>query len=154
MVPLAASRARLAVALAVASLPLAACSPAATTAAPSSAAPSTVAASTAPATSAPPSAVATSASATPSATASATPKPTPSGYTMAQVKKHAGAASCWSVVDGTVYDLTKWVNRHPGGRGRILSMCGTDGSRLFHGEHGKESRPNKILAGYELGKLS
>lgn len=73
---------------------------------------------------------------------------------MADVKKHADAKSCWSVVNGNVYDLTKWVNRHPGGRARILSMCGKDGTSIYRGEHGKESRPADILAGYKLGKLA
>lgn len=86
----------------------------------------------------------------PSPTAAAT-KP---GYTMAEVKKHATAASCWSVVDGNVYDLTDWVDSHPGGRARILSMCGRDGTAAFRDEHGKEAEPNATLKGYKIGPLA
>lgn len=89
----------------------------------------------------------TSASATPTTTA-------PAALTMAVVKKHASASSCWSVVDGEVFDLTKWISRHPGGAGRILDMCGQDGSAAFHGQHGNSVRVTKILNGYSLGKLS
>lgn len=112
---------------------------------------------------APVSSEATTASATPTPTPSATsasPTPTPapkasaSGYTMAQVRKHGNAASCWTVISGNVYDLTKWVNRHPGGRARILSLCGKDGTAAFRAEHGKEKQPNQVLAGYELGPLA
>ncbi len=112
---------------------------------------------------APVSSEATTASATPTPTLSATsasPTPTPapkasaSGYTMAQVRKHANAASCWTVISGNVYDLTKWVNRHPGGRARILSLCGKDGTAAFRAEHGKEKQPNQVLAGYKLGPLA
>lgn len=112
---------------------------------------------------APVSSEATTASATPTPTPSATsasPTPTPapkasaSGYTMAQVRKHANAASCWTVISGNVYDLTKWVNRHPGGRARILSLCGKDGTAAFRAEHGKEKQPNQVLAGYKLGPLA
>lgn len=112
---------------------------------------------------APVSSEATTASATPTPTPSATsasPTPTPapkasaSGYTMAQVRKHADAASCWTVISGNVYDLTKWVNRHPGGRARILSLCGKDGTAAFRAEHGKEKQPNQVLAGYKLGPLA
>ncbi len=89
-----------------------------------------------------------------SATPSATPSPAgPKVYTMAQVKQHASASSCWSAIDGKVYDLTQWINRHPGGPARILSLCGIDGTAKFHGEHGTESRPNKTLAGFMIGKL-
>jgi cytochrome b involved in lipid metabolism len=91
-----------------------------------------------------------STSATPSATVSSTAKT----YTMTEVKQHASASSCWSAIDGNVYDLTQWIGRHPGGRARILSLCGKDGTSAFHGEHGKESQPNKVLAGFEIGTLS
>lgn len=77
----------------------------------------------------------------------------PTVYSMADVQQHASAASCWSAIDGNVYDLTKWVNRHPGGAARILSLCGVDGTARFHGEHHKESTPNKTLAGFQIGKL-
>ena len=110
---------------------------------------------------APMSSQATTASATPTPTPSATsasptpaPKASVSGYTMAEVRKHANAASCWTVISGNVYDLTKWVNRHPGGRARILSLCGKDGTAAFRAEHGKEKQPNQVLAGYELGPLA
>lgn len=93
-------------------------------------------------------------SASSSATPAASATPTATGYSMAQVKQHAAAASCWSAVDGNVYDLTKWVGGHPGGRARIISMCGIDGTAIFHGEHHKEAAPLKALAGFEIGKLS
>ncbi len=95
-----------------------------------------------------------SATPTPTPTPTATPTASAQGYTMAQVRKHANAASCWTVVSGNVYDLTKWVNRHPGGRARILGLCGKDGTAAFRAEHGHETRPNQILAGYELGPLA
>lgn len=121
-------------------LPLAACSaPAVSTGA--SAPASTTSASLTP------SATATTASA--SASPSASPKPTPTStvksFSMAQVKDHASASSCWSAVDGKVYDLSKWIGRHPGGRARIIAMCGKDGSATFHGEHGKERGPSSDL---------
>ena len=73
---------------------------------------------------------------------------------MAEVKKHASASSCWSVVDGEVFDLTKWIDRHPGGARRILDMCGQDGSAAYHGEHGNSGRTEPASSnGYPLGKL-
>lgn len=87
-----------------------------------------------------------SASSTPAASAAA-------ALSMAEVRKHASASSCWSVVDGEVFDLTKWINRHPGGTRRILDMCGRDGSAAYHGQHGNSGRASQILNGYSLGKL-
>ncbi len=86
----------------------------------------------------------------PSASASASA----SSYTMADVAKHADASSCWSAINGNVYDLTKWVNQHPGGPRVILGLCGKDGTSGFVGQHGGQSRPESILKGFLLGPLS
>ena len=88
-----------------------------------------------------------------SASATATGK-APSTRTMTEVKQHASASSCWSAVDGEVYDLTKWVDRHPGGSKRILAMCGQDGSSDYHSQHGSKGRAATTLDGYSIGKLA
>jgi len=90
---------------------------------------------------------------TPSAVASPAPTATKAGYTMTQVRANNTAANCWSVIDGSVYDLTKWINSHPGGSGAIVSLCGTDGSSSFNARHGGQSSPKSTLAGYLLGPL-
>jgi len=70
------------------------------------------------------------------------------------VAKHADASSCWSAINGNVYDLTKWVNQHPGGPRVILGLCGKDGTSGFVGQHGGQSRPETVLKGFLLGPLS
>jgi cytochrome b involved in lipid metabolism len=81
-------------------------------------------------------------------------QPAQSGYTMAQVAAHSSASSCWAAINGNVYDLTSWVNQHPGGPGAILSLCGTDGSDAFNGQHGGQRRPASELAQFLLGPLN
>lgn len=78
----------------------------------------------------------------------------PSGYTMATVAKHANASSCWSAINGKVYDLTAWINQHPGGPDTILSLCGTNGSAAFNAQHGGQRRPANEMASFLLGTLS
>jgi hypothetical protein len=104
-----------------------------------------------------------SASAAPTASASTTAKPsvTPTAaatvaasYTMAQVSANKSAAKCWSVINGDVYDLTKWINSHPGGAGAILSLCGTDGTQDFNAMHRSQGRPISVLGNYLLGPLA
>jgi hypothetical protein len=96
------------------------------------------------------------ASATPVVTPTPTPTPTPTvaGYTMAQVRANNTARSCWSAIDGFVYDLTRWISSHPGGSGAILFLCGTDGTNAFKGQHENQSRPAIRLDGYKLGPLN
>jgi cytochrome b involved in lipid metabolism len=92
--------------------------------------------------------------ATPAASATPTPVATTAGYTMAQVSANNSAKSCWAVVEGSVYNLTAWINSHPGGSGAILSLCGTEATSSFKGKHGNQSRPAAQLSGYLLGPLA
>ena len=87
--------------------------------------------------------------ATPKASASAT-----AGYTMAQVKANKSATKCWSVINGNVYDLTAWINSHPGGSGSIISLCGIDGTQDFLAMHRNQSKPESRLSSYLLGPLA
>ena len=90
-------------------------------------------------------------SATPSASAAA---PVAAGYTMEKVKANGTSSSCWTVISGNVYDLTKWIGSHPGGSGAITSLCGTDGTSGFMAMHRNQSKPESRLAGYLLGALT
>ena len=92
--------------------------------------------------------------ATPAASATPTPRATTAGYTMAQVSANNSAKSCWAVIEGSVYNLTAWINSHPGGSGAILSLCGTEATSSFKGKHGNQSRPAAQLSGYLLGPLA
>ena len=75
-------------------------------------------------------------------------------YSKSTVAKHNKASNCWTIVDGKVYNLTKFVAKHPGGRKRIVRMCGRDSSRAFHGQHSSGSRANKVvLKRYKIGTL-
>jgi hypothetical protein len=92
---------------------------------------------------------------TPAATASPTPEVTTvSAYTMAKVKENNSATSCWSVINGKVYDLTKWINSHPGGSSAIKGLCGIDGTSSFTAQHRGQGSPASTLAGYLLGPLT
>jgi cytochrome b involved in lipid metabolism len=86
-------------------------------------------------------------------TTTPTPQPTAGGITLATIAKHNSKTSCWSAVNGSVYDLTSWIPNHPGGEQTILSMCGIDGSSGYNGQHGSSSKPARVLGGFKLGIL-
>ncbi len=75
-------------------------------------------------------------------------------YTLAQVATHNDATSCYSVISGKVYDLTAWINLHPGGKQAILSICGIDGTAPFMAQHHGAARQMSILARYYIGNLA
>jgi hypothetical protein len=107
-------------------------------------------AATTPAASAAPATPAMSATPAPSKSA----EPVASGNTMERVKANNTASSCWTVISGNVYDLTKWISSHPGGSGAIRALCGTDGTAEFNSQHRGEGTPTARLAGYLLGPLA
>lgn len=78
---------------------------------------------------------------------------TPAAYTLAQVGTHTSSASCWAAINGSVYDLTDWINQHPGGPNRILTICGTDASAVFSRQHRGEPKPAAALATRKIGPL-
>lgn len=77
-------------------------------------------------------------------------------YTSAEVAAHNTSSSCWTIINGNVYDLTAWIFQHPGGEGAILSICGVDGTQAFEGQHGRprDTRPKQLLAGFKVGTLA
>ncbi len=73
-----------------------------------------------------------------------------------EVAEHDGAASCWMIIDGAVYDLTAYIEVHPANPKTILKYCGQDGSRGFatkdrNRPHSAEAR--KLLEKYRIGAL-
>lgn len=89
----------------------------------------------------------------PSTDPSANTSPGAAGYTMQQVAQHADIGSCWTAINGQVYDLSSWIDRHPGGSEKILELCGTDGSAAFNLQHTGDARPTDELATFRLGPL-
>ncbi|CAE6512738.1 unnamed protein product [Rhizoctonia solani] len=48
-----------------------------------------------------------------------------------EVQKHNTRNSCWVVINGEIYDVTGFLNDHPGGIGPILKAAGSDATRVF-----------------------
>jgi len=45
-------------------------------------------------------------------------------YSMEEVKKHNKYSDLWVVIHGKVYDITKFVEEHPGGSEVLLDVAG------------------------------
>ena len=79
-------------------------------------------------------------------------------YTLAEVQQHNTQEDCWTIISGSVYDLTSYVTRHPGGDD-ILRACGQDGTSLFTqrtDESGNEvgsGTPHSTSAASQLNQL-
>ena len=72
-------------------------------------------------------------------------------YTLEEIARHNTENSCWLVVDRTVYDVTDFISRHPGGVFAILSKAGTDVTSQYrwHSKHAK-----RLWKRYIIGSVS
>ena len=73
-------------------------------------------------------------------------------YTMNQVKKHNKRNDAWVVYKGNVYDITKWIFRHPGGN-IIMKGVGKNIDSLFKQYHTHSSYAKNTMKKYFIGKL-
>ena len=72
-------------------------------------------------------------------------------YSLADVAKHCTPNDCWVVVHGSVYDVTAFVPKHPGGA-LIYVKAGGDCSQLFDSYHPHSA--SRVLDKYIIGALA
>lgn len=70
-------------------------------------------------------------------------------FTMTEVKKHNNKNDCWLVIDGKVYDVTNYIDSHPGGKA-MANFCGQEATAAFNTK-GQKGKPHKPVA-YEVLK--
>ncbi|ETV77217.1 hypothetical protein H257_09104 [Aphanomyces astaci] len=77
-------------------------------------------------------------------------------YTEADVSSHKTADDCWIIIgeDGAkkVYDITKYLDDHPGGPEIVLDLAGKDGNEEFE-DIGHSLDARKVLEKYLIGTL-
>nr|QFG75030.1 MAG: flavin containing amine oxidoreductase [Megaviridae environmental sample] len=72
-------------------------------------------------------------------------------YTMDEIKKHNKRTDAWILLNKKVYNVTSWIDKHPGGD-IILKWIGRDGTKQFNNIHPAYVK-EKILPKYLIGKL-
>lgn len=94
---------------------------------------------------------------TPAASAVALPSPTASktSYTLFEVQQHNTAQDCWQAFYGGVYDLTDYIELHPGGK-NMINYCGQEATAVFEGikkGRGHSDEAKTIMKNYYIGTL-
>lgn len=69
----------------------------------------------------------------------APPKGQQPQYSLSEVAKHNTPEDCWVIVHGSVYDVSSYVPRHPGGA-MIYVKAGGECSQLFDSYHPLRAR--------------
>lgn len=75
-------------------------------------------------------------------------------YDLSKVSGHNSSADCWVAIEGSVYDLTSFISRHPGGSAAIENLCGTDATVAFQSQHAQQSVPRAELQKVLIGSLA
>lgn len=74
-------------------------------------------------------------------------------YTWEEVAEHNTEKSLWVTVRGKVYDISSWVNNHPGGKEILLLAAGRDITYAFDSYHPFTEKPTQVgRAGEREGK--
>ena len=91
-----------------------------------------------------------------------TPQPTPKPtqvcrqpeLTLNDVRSHGDRFDCWYALFDLVYDLTNYIDDHPGGSRRIFQECGTDATSAYSTEHDEQLLQDEGMGRFLIGKLS
>ncbi|GAA5999460.1 hypothetical protein JCM5350_001110, partial [Sporobolomyces pararoseus] len=75
-------------------------------------------------------------------------------YTKEQVEQHKAIdqGGIWLIVDNKVYDLSSFVDEHPGGKKVLLNSAGTDASSKFWQFH-NEAILERVGSKYLIGTI-
>lgn len=71
---------------------------------------------------------------------------------LAEVAKHGTATSCYMVIHDKVYDITPFLDQHPGGEEVLLDHAGKDATEAFE-DVGHSEDARNMLAKYLVGDL-
>lgn len=74
-------------------------------------------------------------------------------FTLSEVANHSTRSDCYTAISGSVYNLTSYISKHPGGAGNISMICGKDGTQAFADQHGGQGKPAEVLATLKIGVL-
>uniref|UniRef100_A0ACD5ZH32 Uncharacterized protein n=1 Tax=Avena sativa TaxID=4498 RepID=A0ACD5ZH32_AVESA len=79
-------------------------------------------------------------------------------YAFEEVRKHSDRKDCWLIMHGKVYDVTAFMEEHPGGDEVLLACTGKDATADFedigHSESAKEMMPQYCIGEVDAATIT
>ncbi|CAM8989465.1 hypothetical protein QQ045_009218 [Rhodiola kirilowii] len=69
-----------------------------------------------------------------------------------EVAKHNNPKDCWLIINGKVYDVTQFLDDHPGGDDPLLQVTGKDASDDFE-DVGHSNNAREVMKEYYIGDI-
>jgi cytochrome b involved in lipid metabolism len=69
-----------------------------------------------------------------------------------EVGKHTSVNDCWVLLHGVVYDVSKYLDEHPGGPEIIQDVAGTDATEEFE-DIGHSPEARELLGQMKIGEV-
>ncbi|ONK58850.1 uncharacterized protein A4U43_C08F380 [Asparagus officinalis] len=76
----------------------------------------------------------------------------PKVYALEEVAKHNVKKDCWLIMFGKVYDVTEFLDDHPGGDDVVISSTGKDATNDFE-DVGHSKTATNMLDKYYIGDI-
>ncbi|ESO95612.1 hypothetical protein LOTGIDRAFT_144558 [Lottia gigantea] len=73
-------------------------------------------------------------------------------YRLEEISKHKTAKSTWLVIHDEVYDVTKFLEEHPGGEEVLLEQAGGEATESFE-DVGHSTDARELMKEYLIGKV-
>jgi len=79
--------------------------------------------------------------------------PAVKSYSLDEINEHNNGKSCWLIVDDRVYDVTKFLEEHPGGEEVLLEQGGQDSTESFE-DVGHSEDARELMEDYFIGVVA
>ena len=73
-------------------------------------------------------------------------------WSVSEVARHCHPHDLWLIVDGKVYDVSEFVDEHPGGVDALLKRPGQDNTDGFHGPQHPE-KVHQLIGEFYIGTV-
>ncbi|XP_073981537.1 cytochrome b5 isoform X1 [Rhodnius prolixus] len=74
-------------------------------------------------------------------------------YRLEEVKKHREIEDVWVAIHNSVYNVSDFLNEHPGGEEVLLEQAGRDATEAFE-DVGHSTDAREMMSKYKIGELA